>query len=167
MTTFTAMPKYEVYKDSGVEWIGEIPDDWGIKKLSHLFSNIGSGTTPATGNISFYDGNISWLQTGDLTDGVINSTSKTISERALKIHSTLKQYKAGSLVVAMYGATIGKVGLLNISTATNQACCVLEKTDSVDMRFAFYLFMGFKSNIVAMGYGGGQPNIRARAHFVH
>lgn len=159
MTTFTAMPKYEVYKDSGVEWIGEIPDDWGIKKLSHLFSNIGSGTTPATGNISFYDGNISWLQTGDLTDGVINSTSKTISERALKIHSTLKQYKAGSLVVAMYGATIGKVGLLNISTATNQACCVLEKTDSVDMRFAFYLFMGFKSNIVAMGYGGGQPNI--------
>ena len=159
MTTFTAMPKYEAYKDSGVEWIGEIPDDWGIKKLSHLFSNIGSGTTPATGNISFYNGNISWLQTGDLTDGVINSTSKTISERALKIHSTLKQYKAGSLVVAMYGATIGKVGLLNISTATNQACCVLEKTDSVDMRFAFYLFMGFKSNIVAMGYGGGQPNI--------
>ncbi len=159
MTTLTAMPKYEVYKYSGIEWIGEIPDDWGIKKLSHLFSNIGSGTTPATGNISFYNGNISWLQTGDLTDGVINSTSKTISERALKIHSTLKQYKAGSLVVAMYGATIGKVGLLNISTATNQACCVLEKTDSVDMRFAFYLFMGFKSNIVAMGYGGGQPNI--------
>ena len=75
MTTFTAMPKYEAYKDSGVEWIGEIPDDWGIKKLSHLFSNIGSGTTPATGNISFYNGNISWLQTGDLTDGVINSTS--------------------------------------------------------------------------------------------
>lgn len=159
MTTLTAMPKYEAYKNSGIEWIGEIPDDWGIKKLSHLFLNIGSGTTPATGNISFYDGNISWLQTGDLTDGVINSTSKTISERALKTHSTLKQYKAGSLVVAMYGATIGKVGLLNISTATNQACCVLEKTDSVDMRFAFYLFMGFKSNIVAMGYGGGQPNI--------
>ncbi len=159
MTTFTAMPKYEAYKDSGVDWIGDIPVDWDIKKLSHLFSNIGSGTTPATGNISFYDGNIPWLQTGDLTDGVINSTSKTISERALKTHSALKQYKAGSLVVAMYGATIGKVGLLSISTATNQACCVLEKTDFVDMRFAFYLFMGFKSNIVAMGYGGGQPNI--------
>lgn len=159
MMTLTEMSKYEAYKDSRIEWFGEIPENWEVKKLSHLFSNIGSGTTPATGNISFYNGGISWLQTGDLTDGIINSTSKTISERALKTHSTLKQYKAGSLVIAMYGATIGKVGLLNISTTTNQACCVLEKTDSVDMRFAFYLFMGFKSNIVAMGYGGGQPNI--------
>lgn len=159
MMTLTEMPKYDAYKDSRVEWFGTIPESWCVKKLSHLFSNIGSGTTPATGNINFYNGDIPWLQTGDLTDGVINSTTKTISERALKTHSTLKQYKVGSLVVAMYGATIGKVGLLNISTTTNQACCVLEQTDSVDMRFAFYLFMGFKSNIVAMGYGGGQPNI--------
>lgn len=159
MMTLTEMPKYDAYKDSRVEWFGTIPESWCVKKLSHLFSNIGSGTTPATGNINFYNGNIPWLQTGDLTDGIINSTTKTISERALKTHSTLKQYKVGSLVVAMYGATIGKAGLLNIRTTTNQACCVLEQTDSVDMRFAFYLFMGFKSNIVAMGYGGGQPNI--------
>ena len=48
--------------------VGEIPDDWGIKKLSIYFSNIGSGTTPATGNNGFYDGNISWFQTGDLVD---------------------------------------------------------------------------------------------------
>ena len=153
------LPQYETYKDSGIEWLGKIPTHWTLKKITHVFSTIGSGTTPATGNASFYDGDIAWLQTGDLTDGLISATSKKITEKALKIHSSLKKYKVGSLVIAMYGATIGKVGLLAIETTTNQACCVLEKNQVVDMRYMLYLFMGFKNNIVSMAYGGGQPNI--------
>ncbi len=153
------MPKYDGYKDSKIEWIGDIPKSWDIKKLPHLFPNIGSGTTPSSGNAAYYGGSVNWLQTGDLTDGFIDDTSKKLTKKALKSVSSLKQYEKGSVVVAMYGATIGKLGLLKVKTTTNQACCVIEASDVADMRFVFYLFYGFRSQIISMGYGGGQPNI--------
>ena len=146
-------------KDSGVEWIGQVPEHWEVKKITHIFPNIGSGTTPNSSDPNFYEGNINWLQTGDLTDGYIYKTSKTITHKALKTYSTLKIYPKNSLVIAMYGATIGKVGLLQIETTTNQACCVLSAALNIEMKFIFYLFQGIKESLVAMSYGGGQPNI--------
>lgn len=152
--------KYDAYKDSGVDWIGDIPAKWSLKKISHVFRNIGSGTTPLSGSDIYYkNGSINWLQTGDLNDGYIDETSKKITEKALRHYSTLKQYQKGSLVVAMYGATIGKVGILNIDTATNQACCVLGANLGVDIKYYFYMLQGFKADIIRMAYGGGQPNI--------
>ena len=146
-------------KDSGVEWIGQVPEYWDVKKITHIFPNIGSGTTPNSSDPSFYEGNINWLQTGDLTDGYIYKTSKTITHKALQAYSTLKIYPKNSLVIAMYGATIGKVGLLQIETTTNQACCVLSSALNIEMKYIFYLFQGIKESLVAMSYGGGQPNI--------
>lgn len=146
-------------KDSGVEWIGQVPEHWEVKKITHIFPNIGSGTTPNSSDPSFYEGNINWLQTGDLTDGYIYKTSKTITHKALQTYSTLKIYPKNSLVIAMYGATIGKVGLLQIETTTNQACCVLSTALNIEMKYIFYLFQGIKESLVAMSYGGGQPNI--------
>lgn len=146
-------------KDSGVEWIGQVPEHWDVKKITHIFPNIGSGTTPNSSDPSFYEGNINWLQTGDLTDGYIYKTSKTITHKALQAYSTLKIYPKNSLVIAMYGATIGKVGLLQIETTTNQACCVLSSALNIEMKYIFYLFQGIKESLVAMSYGGGQPNI--------
>lgn len=146
-------------KDSGVEWIGQVPEHWDVKKITHIFPNIGSGTTPNSSDPSFYGGNINWLQTGDLTDGYIYKTSKTITHKALQAYSTLKIYPKNSLVIAMYGATIGKVGLLQIETTTNQACCVLSSALNIEMKYIFYLFQGIKESLVAMSYGGGQPNI--------
>ena len=146
-------------KDSGVEWIGQVPEHWDVKKITHIFPNIGSGTTPNSSDPSFYEGNINWLQTGDLTDGYIYKTSKTITHKALQTYSTLKIYPKNSLVIAMYGATIGKVGLLQIETTTNQACCVLSTALNIEMKYIFYLFQGIKESLVAMSYGGGQPNI--------
>lgn len=146
-------------KDSGVEWIGQVPEYWEVKKITHIFPNIGSGTTPNSSDPSFYEGNINWLQTGDLTDGYIYKTSKTITHKALQTYSTLKIYPKNSLVIAMYGATIGKVGLLQIETTTNQACCVLSAALNIEMKYIFYLFQGIKESLVAMSYGGGQPNI--------
>lgn len=146
-------------KDSGVEWIGQVPEHWEVKKITHIFPNIGSGTTPNSSDPSFYEGNINWLQTGDLTDGYIYKTSKTITHKALQTYSTLKIYPKNSLVIAMYGATIGKVGLLQIETTTNQACCVLSAALNIEMKYIFYLFQGIKESLVAMSYGGGQPNI--------
>ncbi len=86
-------------------------------------------------------------------------TNKKITNLALKDYSILKLYPPNSLVIAMYGATIGKVGLLDIETATNQACCVLGKTSYFKIKYLFYEFQSFKQNIISMGYGGGQPNI--------
>jgi type I restriction enzyme, S subunit len=154
------MERYERYKDSGVEWIGEIPEGWEVKKLSYCFDNIGSGTTPTSGNTEYYfNGNINWLQTGDLNDGEILCTSKKITSTALNAYSTLRIYPAGSIVIAMYGATIGKTGLLKISTTTNQACCVLSDANNVLSKFAFYWLNSIKEHVISLSYGGGQPNI--------
>lgn len=154
------MKRYEKYKESGVEWIGEIPEHWELKKISYGFDRIGSGTTPSTGNHDYYrDGIFHWLQTGDLTNGEINSTSKMITKKALDDYSILRFFKPNSLVIAMYGATIGKTGITKIETTTNQACCVLSKPNSFITKFVFHWFNANKNNIISLGYGGGQPNI--------
>ncbi len=151
--------KYPEYKDSGVEWLGEIPKHWEVKKVSHLFNEIGSGTTPTSGDLRYYDGPYNFLQTGDLIDGKIFKTKKSIKERALKDFSSLKLYPKGSLIIAMYGATIGKLGILEVEAATNQACCVLKKSNMIVTEYIFYVLLGFRSDIISLSYGGGQPNI--------
>lgn len=146
-------------KDSGVEWIGEVPEHWDVIKTSYVFNHIGSGTTPKSSSEEFYDDNgFSFLQTGDLNDGYIKTTSRKITEKALR-NTGLKIYPQGSLVIAMYGATIGKLGILNIETTVNQACCVLPETGMMDTRFAFYVFYVAKNDLIQQSKGGGQPNI--------
>lgn len=147
-------------KDSGVEWIGEVPTHWEVMKTSLAFLGIGSGTTPSTSNKEYYteEDGLYWLQTGDLNDGEITDTSKKITSLAAD-ECNLKFYPTDSVVIAMYGATIGKVGLLKISTSTNQACCVLPKSKCCIPAFAFYLFIGAKKQLLIDAMGGGQPNI--------
>lgn len=155
------MKRYETYKDSGIQWVGEIPSHWDIVKTSYLFDDIGSGTTPNTNDDSLYDtdNGINWLQTGDLNDGHITKTSKKISQKAIEENSTLRLYPINSLVIALYGATIGKVGVLDIETTTNQACCVLPPSDKVSTDFAYYIFIASKEALLNLASGGGQPNI--------
>ena len=147
-------------KDSGVEWIGEVPTHWEVMKTSLAFLGIGSGTTPSTSRKEYYteEDGLYWLQTGDLNDGEITDTSKKITSLAAD-ECNLKFYPTDSVVIAMYGATIGKVGLLKISTSTNQACCVLPKSKRCIPAFAFYLFIGAKKQLLIDAMGGGQPNI--------
>jgi len=147
-------------KPSGVEWIGDVPEHWELRKAARSFKIIGSGTTPKANNDEYYEqGTVSWVLTGDLNDGILESTSKKISETAFNDHSTLKIYPAGSLIIAMYGATIGKTALLGIPACTNQACCVLAESDFFEIRFVHYWFISTKQAIINLGYGGGQPNI--------
>lgn len=155
------MQTYTHYKESGIDWIGQIPEHWEVKKITHLFSKVGSGTTPTAGLAQYYEnGSINFLQTGDLNDNLITNTSKKITENALKDCSSLKIYPKGSLVIAMYGATIGKLGILDIETTTNQACCVLgDNKSNVEIKYIFYWFSFAKKQIISMSYGGGQPNI--------
>ncbi len=154
------MKQYDSYKDSGVEWIGEVPSHWEVMKTSLAFHGIGSGTTPSTSKKEFYDDNDGyyWLQTGDLNDGLINDTSKKITKLAIS-QCNLKFYPIDSIVIAMYGATIGKVGISGIKTATNQACCVLPANKNMNFKFAFYEFLACKPALLVSAIGGGQPNI--------
>ena len=146
-------------KDSGIEWIGEIPENWDTIKLSYLFNTIGRGTTPSSSNGEFYDGEYSWLQTGDLTDGYITTTSKTITQEAVDTCSALTLFKKGAVVIAMYGATIGKLGILDIDCYTNQACCALSDPINTNSKFIYYWLLCNRENIVRLSLGGGQPNI--------
>ena len=146
-------------KDSGVEWIGKIPEDWEVIKCSYVFSGIGSGTTPKSSNEYYYTNEgVNFLQTGDLNDGYINDTTKKITDKALK-EINLKIYNKNSLIIAMYGATIGKLGILNVCTTVNQACCVLPQTKKISIKYAFYMYMIARKDLIIKSRGGGQPNI--------
>ncbi len=154
------MKKYDSYKDSEIEWIGDVPSHWESWKISHAFNRIGSGTTPESGNPIYHEnGTINWLNTGDLNEGILDSCSKKITPKALDDYSSLKLFPTGSLVMAMYGATIGKTAILNFETTTNQACCVFCDSSIIDLKFLQYWFIGNKEQIINLAIGGGQPNI--------
>lgn len=155
------MKKYDEYKDSGVAWIGEVPKHWEVIKTSLAFQGIGSGTTPSTSKKEYYDDNGNgkyWLQTGDLEDGIVYDTSKKVSTIAIK-ECNLTFYPIDSIIIAMYGATIGKVGILGIESATNQACCVIPVTKKQIAKYFFYEFLACKPALLIAAIGGGQPNI--------
>jgi type I restriction enzyme, S subunit len=150
---------YPSYKDSGVEWLGEVPKQWKAWKLAHTF-NIGSGTTPKSENQAYYEnGTIPWLNTGDLNDNCLYDCNKKITKIAFA-ECGLKIYPENSLAIAMYGATIGKLSLLKFSTTVNQACCVFsEHENKIQVNFLFYCLLGFRQHIISLAIGGGQPNI--------
>jgi type I restriction enzyme S subunit len=146
-------------RQSGIDWIGEIPEGWKVVKTSYIYDVIGSGTTPDTNNYDYYgETGYNWLQTGDLNDGEIIQTSKHITKLAIT-EKGLKSYPINSIVIAMYGATIGKLGLLKIETTVNQACCVLVPSERVDYKYSFYFFQAAKNSLIRYASGGGQPNI--------
>ncbi|QKE65701.1 restriction endonuclease subunit S [Aquipseudomonas campi] len=148
-------------KDSGVEWLGEVPAHWEAWKLNHAFGGIGSGTTPPSAEHGWYDGGtIPWITTSELRESIITTTKKSVTLEALGKFSALQIHPPGSLAIAMYGATIGRLGMLGISATTNQACCVLSNPRSLEPKFTFYWLHGFREVIISLyATGGGQPNI--------
>lgn len=150
---------YNEYKPSGIEWLGEIPQHWEIWKIAHGFQMTGSGTTPPSDNPDWYDGDVCWVTTGELRETIITDTEKKISQDALKNFSALKVFPEGTLAIALYGATIGRLGIFGVEAATNQACCVLFGQKAFDTKFVFYWFQAFREQIILLASGGGQPNI--------
>jgi type I restriction enzyme, S subunit len=145
---------------TGIEWMPEIACSWSLPKVSHVFRT-GSGSTPPSDDRSYYDGGIPWVNTGDVKDGDLIGTARSVSQKALDAFSTLRLYAPGALVVAMYGqgATKGRVALLRSSACVNQACCVLEASDDTMTRWAFYWLRSHKQQIVQLAVGAGQPNL--------
>ena len=148
-------------KDSGIEWLGKIPKHWEKRKIATNFQIIGSGTTPDAGNEEYYDetGKYYFVNTGDLKDCEIYDCEKKITEEAFTKFTSLKLFPVNTLLIAMYGATIGKVGILKTEATTNQACCALANSYRFNIDYMFYFFIGIREDIIRLSYGGGQPNI--------
>ena len=145
-------------KPSGVEWLGDVPDHWMVNKTTRLFS-IGSGTTPPTDSPRHYGGGIAWVTTSELRESVVTATKKTITRDALSEFPVLSIYPEESVAVAMYGATIGRIGILGIPATVNQACCVFTTKGQVLPWFWFYWLQARRPYLLSLGYGGGQPNL--------
>ena len=135
----------------------DIPENWKWVRLGDVGS-WGAGATPSRSNPKFYGGDIPWLKTGDLNDGYIREVPEFISEEALK-KTSVKQNPTGSVLMAMYGATIGKLGILDIEATTNQACCACIPYSIIYNKYLFYYLMGQRRVYIKMGAGGAQPNI--------
>lgn len=145
-------------KDSGIDWIGKIPEHWSRNKIVRLFSIIGSGTTPKSNKGDNYIGSINWIQSGDINGGYIENCKNTISKTVLKEYSALKIYKAPFIIVAMYGASVGNISISKIDGCVNQACCVMNDTEQ-NFRYLFYSIISVKNYLIYKAEGGGQPNI--------
>lgn len=129
------------YKSSGGKMVynpelkREIPEGWGVAKIEDI-AQTGSGGTPKSTNVSYYsNGEIPWINSGELEQTVITSTSNFITEEGLN-NSSAKLFPSGTILVAMYGATAGKVSFLTFEASTNQAICAIMLND---IRMRYYL----------------------------
>lgn len=135
----------------------EIPDTWNWVRLGEI-GDWGSGATPSRTNTEYYGGDIPWLKTGDLTDGYIYDVPEYITRLALE-KTSVRLNPKGSILIAMYGATIGKLGILTKSMTTNQACCACIVFPSIYNLYLFYFLLANRTTFIKKGEGGAQPNI--------
>ena len=135
----------------------EAPQNWSWTTLGKI-GKWQSGSTPNRLNKDYYNGNIPWLKTGNLNNGYITHIPESITEKALN-ETSVKLNPTGSVLIAMYGATIGKIGILTFPATTNQACCACEVFNGIDKEFLFLFLLSHREEFIKMGGGGAQPNI--------
>ncbi len=128
-------------------------------KLGDIFE-IGSGGTPSKSHPEYYGGDIHWVKTGDLKTEYLFEVEDFITEDGLK-NSSAKMYEVDTVLIAMYGATIGATSILKMSACTNQACAAFKKNDKVIPEYLYYFLRSQKEKFVKDGVGGAQPNISA------
>lgn len=142
------VPGYEPYK---------IPDNWCWTTLEYA-AKWGSGGTPSRKVSDYYLGDIPWVKTGELDNDYVYETEEHISEAAIR-NSSAKLYPVNTVMIAMYGATIGKVGIMGVKATTNQACANAVCGKNVYYKYLFYYAISQKDSFISKGKGGAQPNI--------
>ncbi|WFF05134.1 restriction endonuclease subunit S [Micromonospora sp. WMMD1076] len=147
-------------RETGLSWMPVASTAWPLLKVSYAFAT-GSGTTPSSNDAKYFEGDVPWVNSGDVPDGPITTTVKAVTSAALRDYPALKMFPPGALVVAMYGAgaTKGRVGVLSVSACVNQACCVLMSMGRITAEFAYYWFRSHRDGIVRLAAGAGQPNL--------
>jgi len=138
--------------------LDSIPKNW--KKT--ILDSVGvwsTGGTPSRREVTYFDGDVPWIKSGDLNDSIVTKTDETISQSGLD-NSNAKLLPKGTISIALYGATIGKLGILGIEAATNQACanCVINEKIIIS-RYLFYFLRSQRNYLIQVGQGGAQPNI--------
>lgn len=136
----------------------KVPENWVWSKLGEV-AKWGSGGTPSRKKPEYYTGDIPWIKTGELNDSIVYDTEEKITEEAVG-KSSAKIFPKGSVVIAMYGATIGKTGILGVDATTNQACAVAIPNSKIfNNLYLFNYLKSQKENFICIGKGGAQPNI--------
>lgn len=131
---------------------------WPLVKISD-FCQTGSGGTPSREVLEFYQGNIPWIKSGDLRENIVTSATEFISDEAIQ-KSSAKIVPCGAILVAMYGATVGRMALLGIDAATNQAVCnVVPDPSKADTKYVYYALLSKVPDFLRSAIGGAQPNI--------
>jgi len=147
------------YKDSGIEWIGQIPKEWEVGNIKHYCNSIFAGGTPQSNNEEYWDGDIPWIPSGSCKNNFIFSAPKFITQAGLENSST-KLIPSGTTVMAMTGATCSNVGYVLFDTCMNQSVVAyLEKKDTTSSKFLFYLLQGAQEEILTHKTGGAQSGI--------
>ena len=147
-------------KDSGVEWIGEIPEHWQVPKIKYL-ATIASGGTPDRSHPEYWNGSINWAKTGELQNNELYETEEKITELALE-NSSAKVFSVDTILVAMYGQgkTRGMTALLKVPSATNQACAgITVYSTDITVSYLWLFLMGAYDAIREKANGSGQPNL--------
>lgn len=147
-------PSFQPCDNSNYE---NIPKSWCVVRLGDI-GKWQAGGTPKRSIKDYYGGDIPWLKTGDLNDGFITDIPEHITQAGLE-NSAAKLNPKGSVLVAMYGATIGRIGILTFPATTNQACCACIKYPSLEMMYLYYFLLSHRDSFISQGGGGAQPNI--------
>ena len=134
----------------------EIPNSWTWARMGQI-GDWGAGSTPQRGNQDYYGGNILWLKTGELNNSIVYDTEEKITQRAFQ-DCSLRMNKIGDVLIAMYGATIGKLAIVGKELTTNQACCGCTPYVVFNW-YLFYFLMASRDTFIKKGEGGAQPNI--------
>ncbi len=139
---------------------GSNPAPWVPRKVAWHMST-GSGTTPPSGDPRFYaDQGTPWVTTSELREEVITHTSRFVTELALTEFCALKVHTPGTILLAMYGATVGRVGILGVPACVNQACCAIAPLDlELSASFLYWWLRLHREELLDAAYGAGQPNI--------
>ncbi|NQX84848.1 MAG: restriction endonuclease subunit S [Flavobacteriaceae bacterium] len=159
-TVTKGLDKNVKLKDSGIEWIGQIPEHWEVKRIKDLFKTL-SGGTPSTKNSSFWTGAIPWIPSGAIQNNNVNKeiVKHYISEEALNRSST-KLASKGSVLIALTGATCSNVGFLNFDTTINQSIVSMTSSEkNIYNRYYYYYLMSKRESIRALMTGGAQEGI--------
>jgi type I restriction enzyme, S subunit len=117
-----------------------------------------SGGTPSRRKPHYFEGTIPWVKSGELPDGIVIKNSEYISDEAIS-NSSAKLLPAGTLLVALYGATVGKLGILSRPAATNQAVCAIFPSEAIATKFLFWYLLAKRPWLIGQAAGGAQPNI--------
>lgn len=134
-----------------------LQEHYPVLKISNI-ADTTSGGTPNRGIPEYYNGDIPWVKSGELKDGLITTCDEYITEAGLK-NSSAKLFPKGTLLVAMYGANIGKTGVLDFDASTNQAVCAIFPKVDISREFLYWYFKQQRIDFIAVGKGGAQPNI--------